>query len=73
MSVQGGAGRQPRVISGWERILGQGSYVWLSSGSPQRIPWTATLRAWFAGHFRLVTAFHGYADSRLYVLAGAPG
>jgi hypothetical protein len=67
VSAQGGAARQPRVVTGWEAILGQARYVWLSDGYRQRIPWTAGLHAWFSAHFRLVAVFPGYADSRLYV------
>jgi hypothetical protein len=66
-SPQGGAGRAPKVVAGWEAIFGQARYVWLSSGASTRIPWTAGLQSWFAGHFRLLTAFPGYGDSKLYV------
>jgi hypothetical protein len=70
VSAQGGAGRLPQVISGWETIFGQARYVWLSGVSRSRIPWTAGLQDWFAAHFRLVATFGGYANSRLYVRSG---
>jgi alpha-1,2-mannosyltransferase len=66
VSPQGGAGRDPRVIAGWEAILGRAQYVWLSGGHANRIPWTSQLNAWFNAHFHKVAVYHGYADSRLY-------
>jgi hypothetical protein len=66
-SVQGGAGKLPRVLAGWRSIFGRAHYVWLSQGFQQRIPWTPGLRAWFAARFRLVRTFPGYGDSALYV------
>jgi hypothetical protein len=70
VSVPGGAGRLPHVISGWETIFGQARYVWLSGVSQHRIPWTPELQAWFAARFRLVATFGDYANSRLYVRTG---
>ena len=67
VSPQGGAGQAPAVVAGWEKIFGQARYVWLSAGAPARIPWTAGLQSWFGGHFRLLAAFPGYGDSKLYV------
>jgi hypothetical protein len=66
ISPQGGAGRDPRVIAGWEAILGKAQYVWLSGGHANRIPWTPQLNAWFTAHFHKIAVYHGYADSRLY-------
>jgi alpha-1,2-mannosyltransferase len=66
VSPQGGAGQAPRVVDGWEAIFGRAQYVWLSSSASTRIPWTS-LQSWFAGHFRLLAAFPGYGDSKLYV------
>jgi len=66
ISPQGGAGRDPRVIAGWEAILGRAQYVWLSGGHANRIPWTSQLDAWFNARFHKIAVYHGYADSRLY-------
>jgi hypothetical protein len=66
-SPQGGAGRSPKVVAGWEAIFGQARYVWLSGGAPARIPWTPALQSWFSGHFRLLAAYPGYGASKLYV------
>ena len=67
VSPQGGAGRAPKVVAGWEAIFGQARYVWLSGGAPARIPWTPALQSWFSAHFRLLAAFPGYGASKLYV------
>jgi hypothetical protein len=67
VSPQGGAGQAPRVVAGWEAIFGQARYVWLSGGVAARIPWTPALQSWFAAHFRLLAAYPGYANSKLYV------
>jgi hypothetical protein len=67
VSPQGGAGRSPAVINGWEAILGQARYVWLQGGSSARIPWTPQLQSWFSAHFRPIASFPGYGESRLYV------
>ena len=65
-SPQGGAGRDPRVIAGWESIFGRAQYVWLSGGHANRIPWTPELNAWFNAHFHKVAVYRAYAASRLY-------
>jgi hypothetical protein len=67
VSPQGGAGRSPAVINGWETIFGQARYVWLQGGSSARIPWTPQLQSWFSAHFRPIASFPGYGESRLYV------
>jgi hypothetical protein len=67
VSPQGGAGQAPRVVAGWEAIFGQARYVWLSGGVAARIPWTPALQSWFAAHFRLLAAYPGYGNSKLYV------
>ena len=67
VSPQGGAGRAPNVVAGWEAIFGQARYVWLSGGAAARIPWTPALRSWFASHFRLLADYPGYGASKLYV------
>jgi alpha-1,2-mannosyltransferase len=66
-SPQGGAGQVPGVVAGWEKVFGQARYVWLQGGSSARIPWTPALQSWFSGHFRLLAAFPGYGESKLYV------
>jgi hypothetical protein len=67
VSPQGGAGRSPAVINGWETIFGHARYVWLQGGSSARIPWTPQLQSWFSDHFRPIASFPGYGESRLYV------
>jgi hypothetical protein len=67
VSPQGGAGRAPKVVAGWEAIFGQAKYVWLSGGAPARIPWTPALQSWFSAHFRLLAAYPGYGASKLYI------
>jgi hypothetical protein len=75
VSPQGGAGRHPQVIVGWEKIFGQARYVWLQGGSSARIPWTlggassapSPLSPWFAAHFQKIASFPGYGQSTLYV------
>jgi Dolichyl-phosphate-mannose-protein mannosyltransferase len=67
VSPAGGAGQAPRVVAGWEAVFGRARFVWLSGGVAARIPWTPDLQAWFAGHFRLLAAYPGYGDSKLYV------
>ena len=67
VSPQGGAGQDPRVIAGWQQVFSQARYVWLQGGSSARIPWTPALRSWFGGRFRLLAAFPGYGESKLYV------
>ena len=67
VSPQGGAGRAPTVVAGWEAIFGKAQYVWLSGGAPARIPWTPALQSWFSAHFKLLAAYPGYGASKLYV------
>jgi len=67
VSPQGGAGRAPNVVAGWEAIFGQARYVWLSGNANTRIPWTPALQSWFSGHFRLLAAYPHYGASSLYV------
>jgi alpha-1,2-mannosyltransferase len=67
VSPQGGAGKQPEVIAGWESIFGKAQYVWLSGGARARIPMTSALQEWFHAHFRLLVALPGYGNSKIYV------
>ena len=67
VSPQGGAGRAPNVVAGWEAIFGQARYVWLSGNANTRIPWTPALQSWFSSHFRLLAAYPHYGASSLYV------
>jgi alpha-1,2-mannosyltransferase len=55
-----------KVVAGWEAIFSKADYVWLSNGAPARIPWTATVRSWFYAHFRLISGYKGYGESKLY-------
>jgi hypothetical protein len=60
VSVQGGAASLPKVVGGWQSILGKADYVWLSPNNSRRIPWTPGLSAWFNEHFTRLTAYrHG--------------
>jgi hypothetical protein len=54
VSVQGGAGRLPAVVDGWQSILGRAQYVLLSPGHARRIPQSA----WFQRNFVPVSAYH---------------
>jgi alpha-1,2-mannosyltransferase len=73
LSLSGGnspevaAGRTATVVAGWEAIFGRADYVWVSNGVSARIPWTHALRSWFSAHFRLISAYKGYGDSKLYI------
>jgi len=60
VSNQGGALEMPKVIQGWKDILGKAGYVWVSTNSDKRIPWTqepdpSPLWIWFTNHFLPVT------------------
>jgi alpha-1,2-mannosyltransferase len=60
VSVQGGAASLPNVVAAWRSLLGEASYVWLSSTNTRRIPWTPELSSWFSAHFvQLSTPGHG--------------
>jgi hypothetical protein len=61
-SIQGGALNMPKVVQGWKNILGKADYVWVSSNSDKRIPWTqkpdpSPLWIWFSDNFTPVTAY----------------
>jgi alpha-1,2-mannosyltransferase len=64
-SIQGGASNMPKVVQGWKNILGKAGYVWVSTNSDKRIPWTqkpdpSALWIWFTDNFTPVT---GYSPS----------
>jgi alpha-1,2-mannosyltransferase len=59
ISVQGGAKASARAVSAWTWIFGHAQYVWLSSDSSRRIPWTHGLERWFASHFKRVPVHRG--------------
>lgn len=59
ISVEGGAKASARAVSAWTWIFGHAQYVWLSSDSDRRIPWTDGLQRWFARHFRPLKVHHG--------------
>jgi hypothetical protein len=67
VSPQGGAGHSARVVAGWEAVFGRAQYVWLQGGFTGRIPWTPALQSWFSAHFRLLAAYPGYGESKLYI------
>jgi alpha-1,2-mannosyltransferase len=67
VSPQGGAGHSAPVVAGWEAIFSRARYVWLQGGSSARIPWTPALQSWFSAHFRLLAAYPGYGESKLYI------
>ncbi|MGD0554316.1 MAG: hypothetical protein ABSA93_04970 [Streptosporangiaceae bacterium] len=60
VSNQGGAMEMPKVIQGWKNILSKADYVWVSTNSDKRIPWTqepnpSPLWIWFTNNFIPVT------------------
>jgi hypothetical protein len=59
ISVQGGAAASSRAVAYWTWIFGHAQYVWLSPASDRRIPWTPTLQAWFARHYKHVRVHRG--------------
>jgi alpha-1,2-mannosyltransferase len=59
ISVQGGAKASARAVSAWTWIFGHSQYVWLSSDSNRRIPWTHGLERWFARHFKRLKVHRG--------------
>jgi alpha-1,2-mannosyltransferase len=59
ISVQGGAKASARAVSAWTWIFGHAEYVWLSSDSSRRIPWTHGLERWFASHFKRLKVHRG--------------
>jgi alpha-1,2-mannosyltransferase len=59
ISVQGGAKSSARTVAAWQWIFAHSEYVWLSSQSARRIPWTNALTQWFDHHFTLLTVHHG--------------
>jgi alpha-1,2-mannosyltransferase len=59
ISVQGGAKASARAVSAWTWIFGHAQYVWLSSDSSRRIPWTHGLERWFAAHFKRLKVHRG--------------
>jgi hypothetical protein len=71
VSVEGGARALPRVTAGWQAVFARARYVWLSGSSDRRIPWTAGLRAWFAGNFRPLNPPAGqHSEGQVYVRRG---
>jgi hypothetical protein len=71
MSVQGGAGALSRVPATWKAVFSRARYVWLSSSSGRRIPWTKALTAWFARTFRpLDTRAGDPGEGQVYVRRG---
>jgi alpha-1,2-mannosyltransferase len=59
VSVQGGAKSSVRAVTLWRWIFAHSEYVWLSSQSGRRIPWTKGLTQWFDHHFTLVKVHNG--------------
>jgi alpha-1,2-mannosyltransferase len=59
ISVQGGAKSSARTVAGWRWIFAHAQYVWLSSQSGRRIPWTNALTGWFDHRFKLLTVHGG--------------
>ena len=59
VSVQGGAKSLPRAVAAWRWIFAHTEYVWLSSQSGRRIPWTNALTQWFHQHFKLLKVHDG--------------
>ena len=68
VSVQGGAQALPQVVATWKSIFSRADYVWLSGTSDHRIPWTHSLREWFARNFRpLSPPKGGFSEGQVYV------
>ena len=59
ISVQGGAKSSARAVAAWRWIFGHTEYVWLSSDSDRRIPWTRPLSRWFDRHYRRLDVHGG--------------
>ena len=73
MRLAAAAGAPPRraaesLASSWRSAFARASFVVLSSPSAPSIGWSAELRRWFAGHFRLVL---GRQAAYVYERAGA--
>ena len=49
-----GAAAPPAVVAAWETALSSADDVVINRYGEAWIPWTPTLRSWFASHFRLV-------------------
>jgi hypothetical protein len=64
-----GAGDSPRVRAVWMSAFRAAQYVWLTSVSARRIPWTPQLQAYFIRHFAPLTE----GQQWLYVRTAAPG
>jgi alpha-1,2-mannosyltransferase len=71
ISVQGGAKSSARAVAGWQWIFAHAQYVWLSGEYGRRIPWTPTLKQWFARHFTRLTVNGGLGH--LYRRPSVPG
>jgi hypothetical protein len=68
VSVQGGAQALPRVAAEWRSIFSRAQYVWLSGSSGRRVPWTASLKKWFAANFRPLHPPRGeLSEGQVYV------
>jgi hypothetical protein len=59
ISVQGGAKSSARAVAAWRWIFGHTEYVWLSTDSDRRIPWTNALSQWFDHHYRRLNVHGG--------------
>jgi alpha-1,2-mannosyltransferase len=70
-SVQGGAAAIGAVTAQWKSVLSRARYVWLSSSSCRRIPWTPALRAWFGRTFRALHPPPGqFSEGQVYIRRG---
>ncbi len=63
-----GAGDSPRVMAIWMSAFRSAQYLWLTSVSARRIPWTPQLRAYFLSHFAPLTE----GPDWLYVRSAGP-
>jgi hypothetical protein len=59
ISVQGGAKSSARAVAAWHWIFAHAQYVWLSSDSDRRIPWSNALSQWFDHHFKRLKVLGG--------------
>jgi hypothetical protein len=49
-----GAGNDPAVEALWRGAFGHAQYVWLTFQNVHRVPWTASLQAYFRSSFRVI-------------------
>lgn len=66
-----GAGEVPAVAAIWRDGFTHAQYLWLTTRSGRRIPWTPSLRAYVRDHF--VQVLRDARGDKLYARRGLPG